>query len=362
MNDEMTSHYFNTAAAGLLPARYTEKAGIFLRQMAVNASGANDEWYQLHMNSLRQSAAGFLDAEVNETVFIPNFSFGLYALVQSIPANKRTMVLHEDYPSIIDPLRLSGFRALRLKSVHKIFFNQEEIMVALLAHSIELLVISHVQWLTGFRIDLDALGEFCRSKGIIMIVDATQSMGAMPLSLKRSGADAIISSNYKWMNAGFGTGIMCVRRDFLEQYPPKIRGNHSRMISGGKWTDDASVLGFEPGHLNVPGLIIAGEAIADKIHSDTAEIFKHNMRLTSWFIESLPNPASLLVGPTSTEFRSSIISLKGGELLYNHLMKRGFVVSLRNGAVRVSFHYHNTQAEVNELIETLHRFEKAPHK
>lgn len=350
------SNYFNTAATGLLLPKYVKAATAFLDDMVVNASEANEKWYSHFLPDLRHAAAELLDADVNEIALVPNFSYALSALVHALTPGMRVLVLHEDYPSVVDPFRLNGFDVHRLKSEHKIHFNVEDIMVQCLARKTEVLAISHVQWLTGFKLDLNALGKFCREKGILLIVDATQSLGAIPVSLRESGADVIIASNYKWMNAGLGTGIMCARRDFLERFPAKIRGNHSRMLAGEKWTDEASILGYEPGHLNTPGLLMLAQSIEDKLHTGTDQIEQHNLRLTQHFIEEMVNEKTSVMGPESMQGRSSIVAVRGGERLYEYLTQKGFVLSFRNGVVRISFHYHNTKEEVNALIHCMNHY------
>lgn len=356
MPQKPIANYFNTAATGWVPEPYAKAAQAFWKEMTNNASAANENWYKNSLEELRLTAAEFLDTEVNEVAFVPNFSYALTALAQALTPGMRVMCLHEDYPSLIDPFRLNGFDVHRVKSAKQIFFNTEEIIVFLLEKKIEVLAISHVQWLTGFRTDLEKIGSFCRERGIILIVDATQSMGAIPLSLKKTGADVIISSNYKWMNAGLGTGVMCVRRDFLERFPAKIRGNHSRMLSSAKWTDDASILGYEPGHLNTPGLVVLQLALEDKLHTGVESIFEHNMYLTDRFIGDMVNEKTKIVGPESLDNRSSIIALRGGESLFEHLIDARFVVSFRSGLVRVSMHYHNTEKEVDALVSFLNHY------
>ncbi|TVR39169.1 MAG: aminotransferase class V-fold PLP-dependent enzyme [Cryomorphaceae bacterium] len=355
------NHYFDTAASGLVPKKYLKAQQQFMNGLSTQASGTLQGWYSDKMDELRYMAAEFLGANHNEIAFLPNFSYGLFALIQSLPADSKVLMLHEDYPSVFDPFKLSGFAVHRHKSAQKLHFSEEEIMVALMDKKANILAISHVQWLSGYCADINGLCAFCRERGILTIVDATQSMGAIPLSLNESGADVIMASNYKWMNAGYGTGLMAARRDFLERYPPKIRGNHSRMLQGEKWTDNASILGYEPGHLNVPGLILLECALEDRLATGVASIQAHNMRLTKQLIEGLNQADDILIGPVNMNRRSSIIGLRGGAELHEQLTRQGFVLSLRHGVVRLSLHYHNHPEEVDALVSLLNNFPKQTH-
>lgn len=354
--EKSDQQYFNTAAAGLVPKKYVKAVHAFQQELTMQPSKAFETWLGNNLDDLRYAASEFLEAEKEEIAFVPNFSYALNALVHSLKPKSRVLVLYEDYPSLIDPFRINGFDVQRLKSNSSLHFNTEGIMVELLARKIEVLAISHVQWLSGFKVNLEVLGKFCRERGILMIVDATQSMGSIPVSLRTSNADVIISSGYKWMNAGFGSGILCATRDFLEQHHPRIRGNNSRMIIGKKWDDDAAIVGYEPGHHNVPGLIALQQALQEKLHTGTDRINNHNMMLTKRLIEDLDDPSSRLIGPISQDQRSSIIALKGGEELFDYLSKHGFVVSMRNGLVRISIHYHNTEEGVDELVKIINQY------
>lgn len=353
---DSSSFYFNTAAAGLIPPNYYKVVRRFERALSVNPSLANEKFYDKALGKIRSDAAALFEADEDEVAFVPNFSYALSALVHSLDKSLKVLTLLEDYPSLIDPFRLNGFVVKRFKSRRTLHDNHEDIKVELLAQNIGILAISHVQWLSGFKIDLEEMGAFCQKHGIIFIVDATQSIGAIPVLLHSSQADVIIGSNYKWMNAGFGSGILLASKRFLERHHPKIRGNTSRMLTGGNWTNDASILGYEPGHLNTSGLLLLKQALEDKLHTGIERIAAHNTKLTEQFISLVADTEVPVISQHSALYRSSIIALKGGEPLYNYLTKAGFVVSLRNGAVRLSFHYHNTAEEIDAVIDALMRY------
>lgn len=350
--------YLNTAAAGIIPSHYYDAARRFEQAASVNPSRANELFYERSLPKLRHNTATLFDASEDEVAFVPNFSYALSALVPSLDKSLKVLTLLEDYPSLIDPFRLNGFKVARFKGRRKLHDNHEDIKVELLAQKIGILAISHVQWLSGFKIDLEEMGAFCRNHGIIFIVDATQSFGAAPVSLHNSQADVIIGSNYKWMNAGFGSGILLAAKQFLERHHPKIRGNNSRMLAGKEWNDNASILGYEPGHHNAPGLLMLHQAIKDKLHTGIERIAEHNASLTGRFTSALTETNVPLISNHSAVYQSSIVALKGGERLHNYLSELGFVTSLRNGAVRLSFHYHNTPKEVDELIDALMRYSR----
>src|SRR5690606_25751688 len=126
----------------------------------------------------------------------------------------------------------------------------KELKQRLLDENINVLAISHVQWMSGYKLDLADIGRFCADNGIGFIVDATQSLGAINIDLSALPVDVLIASDYKWMNAGFGTGIMYVGRNFINNYPPAVAGFGSYTFSGGKPQYIPGARSFEPGHPN----------------------------------------------------------------------------------------------------------------
>lgn len=352
----VSKNYFNTAAAGLIPAKYTAKLKNHFSALNTDPNKENFGWLVDYLPPLRAQLAEFCDADTDEIAIIPNFSFALSTLVYSLKQKRKVLLYEKDYPSLIDPFLINDFEIHRVNDSDGFTISLESIQLKLLEKRIDILAISHVQWISGFKIDLMALGKFCKEHDILFIVDATQSMGGLEISFKDTLADVLITSNYKWMNAGFGTGILCASKSFLQKYPPKVRGNTSRMLYGKKWNDDSSILGYEPGHLNITGLLLLSEALKDKLHTGVHTIEIHNLQLTEYFIGGLPNAEKTLLGTECMQNRSGIIALHGGELLYNHLIKKGFNVSFRGGMVRLSFHYHNTKQEIDDLLTAVAGF------
>src|SRR5699024_6843107 len=130
--------------------------------------------------------------------------------------------------------------------------------------NINLLAISHVQWLSGMKIDLKSIIDLCHQYGIPIIVDATQSLGAVSISVENLQPDVLIASNYKWMNAGYGTGVIYLSNGFLDHYPPVFGGVHSNPSESGNPKRHPSVLDLEPGHKNMAGFSVLEAAILDK--------------------------------------------------------------------------------------------------
>lgn len=348
--------YLNTASAGLLSKHSLNGTYAFYDAMQVNASNRSEEWRFRESTLIRETLATFLDAPVNNVAFIPNFSFGLTALVHSMTGSERILLYKHDFPSLLDAFRLNGFDITWVDNEDGFHISTGRLKEMLLSERIGVLAISHVQWASGFKIDIDDLAAFCRQHNIVFVVDATQSLGAVNISATRLDADAIIASNYKWMNAGFGSGVMYMADRLLKKYIPKIGGMNSYTFREDKVFYEPSIRSYEPGHLNIAGLLLLDAAMKEKLEKGLVNIEAYNTELTQLLLDSLKHLPVKLAGDYTTANRSSIVVVKDENGLGEFLNKNNIIVTHRNGNLRISMHFYNTEADVRKLITCFEAF------
>jgi cysteine desulfurase/selenocysteine lyase len=179
------------------------------------------------------------------------------------------------------------------------------------------------------------------------------------LSIRKLDADVLISSNYKWMNAGFGTGVMYVSDSFLSRYTPKIAGFNSYTMEADRMYYVPSARSFEPGHLNIAGLLLLETAIKEKLVKGLGAIEAHNTALTRQLLEMLGRFPVKLLGDTGAANRSSIVIIKDENGLGKHLEDNGVIVTHRGGFLRISMHFYNTAADIGRVAECLQSFYKS---
>ena len=348
-----TKIYLNTASCGLLLPETIQPSADFYNAMLTESSAAAEHVRDKGLPGIRETVAEFIKSPVENLAFIPNFSFGLNSLVQSLKGTERVLLYDQDYPSLLEPFRINKFPITWIDSPDGFTIETDRLKALIIEQKIELLVISHVQWLTGFTLDLQDIGTFCRNHKVWFIVDATQSLGALPVYPINQSIDVLISSNYKWMNAGFGTGIMYISDQFIATYEPVVGGFASYIPREGQMVYEPSVRSYEPGHLNMHGLLVLNAAVKHKLSIGIDSIAEHNRRLTDAFLKALP-PGLALLGPLTLTNRCFIVMLRDttGEL-HQHISSQGFIAIRRNGNIRISFHFHNTEAEVAKLLQVL---------
>lgn len=348
----MQTIYLNTAATGTLPQEFTTAANKLYTDLSTNSSQYAEQWRDTELPIIRKSVASFIGTTEKNLAFLPNFSWGITGIVHSLRGDEKVLMYTADYPSLLDPFKINGFDITWVIDTDGFTIPIEELKQKLLAEKIEVLAISHVQWMSGYKVDLAVLGNFCKKHNIWFVVDATQSVGAIPIDVVAMNIDVLIASNYKWMNAGFGTAIMYVCDEFLDEYTPKVGGNNSYVIKDGKPVYIPGINSYEPGHPNMYGLAILAEAVKDKTNRVVANIENYNRSLTQLLLDNIRTLKVQLVGEDSTDNRASIIFLKDENGLWDKLKEHNIICSQR-GNIRISMHYYNTEADVMKLIEVL---------
>lgn len=349
--------YLNTAAAGLLSPTTLSAPDSFGRGMLRNPGGAFMGWLTEGLPRLREKAAVLLGTNVRQVGFAPNFSFGFCSVVESLRDRvHRVLLFRDDYPSLNLPFELGGFEISYLESADGFSISLQEIKKILEQKKIEVLALSHVQFLAGFKIDVEALGLYCRSHGVVFLVDATQSMGAVPLHFDDLGTDVLISSSYKWLNGGYGSAVCCITEEFIRRFPPRIGGFASMVQAPGGWYYEPSIVSYEPGHLNIPGLLQLEEAIDARLKQGQDAVADHNRRLVQRLAEGISGTPFRIRGGAGSSDRAALLSFDADKKVHDYLVGLGFSVTWRRGLIRVSPHFYNTTAEIDSLVSALEQY------
>lgn len=345
--------YLNTSSTGLVSKASTAKSQIFNVNLQKNGSKQAEEFIVNELPEIRRTIGKFLDAGVDEIALIPNFSYGLSAVIPSLSKLKRVLLFKDDYPSLTLPFTLNDFEIFWIESKNGFDIDVEDLIHTIIINKIQIVAISHIQYLTGYAINLEQLSYICKSQGTLLILDGTQSLGAIPFSFKSSGVNIFITSNYKWMNGGFGTGIMCIDKDTLQRFPPKIGGFSSYKYLEEEWKYTPSIQSYEPGHPNMAGLSMLKEAIDFKQSMGIENIASHNEELIQLLTKKISSTSFELIGPSDNKNRSNIIGIKGHKSLEKHLLDHGVIVKMRNDIIRIGTHFYNSKDDINRLIECL---------
>lgn len=313
---------------------------------------------------LRKAVARLINATPEEIALVQNTSHGLNLVAQSLPFRPGDNIIFCDmeFPSNVYPWMLLE----RQKGVEARCIPHDGgglTVEALEAHAdrhTRAVAVSSVEFLTGFRTDLAAIGEWCRAHGAYFIVDGIQSLGAIPMDVRAYGIDFLAAGGPKWLMGPVGVGFLYCRRELLEGMSPPMAGCIS-VVGWEDWRDynltflpDARR--FDLGGPNLVGMTGLMAAIELLLETGIENIHRHTLHLTDMLIADLQRRGYEVVSNLDPAHRSAIVSFAvPGDVRAAHarLREAKVAVSLRESYIRVSPHGYNTEDEVLRVGEVL---------
>jgi cysteine desulfurase/selenocysteine lyase len=227
-----------------------------------------------------------------------------------------------------------------------------------------LVSISLVQFLNGFRIDLEELGNECRKRGVLLCVDAIQALGTMPFDVRSLPIDFLASGAHKWLLSPVGAAFFYCRNESLEHLHVTEAGHHSVAATEGKWIQDEIELlpdaqRFEGGVPSFP--VVAGmeTALGLLLQIGLPAIAARIRTLTDQLIAGLRRQDYHIVTPLHEQERSAIVAFSphpyDADVLRSKLQEAGIIVASRSGLIRVSPHFYNNPEDIGRLLANLPR-------
>ena len=346
--------YLNTASCGVM-SRSTAEAAQGLYQALVEQGGrSRNDWYE-QIGKIRREVAHWISAQSEEVALLPNFSIASNYITAALSDFPRVLLLNSDYSSLTMPWLLHGHALHYFEAEANGSFDLNHIEQKVEEHSINVLVVSHVQYDTGFCADLETLGQWCRNQGVILVVDATQSLGVVPIDVQRIPVDILIGSGYKWIGAGFGNALLYVRQELHERLTVPAVGNNS--FDGFPRIRTQDDLHFSPrllevGHYDFNSLFALRQAVRALETIGAAAIYQRVQALNRYLYDRLP--ASVRVVSDYPEgSRSGITVIEGDLALESKLLEHEIVTSARARGLRISLHHYNNEADIDRLCEAL---------
>ena len=221
--------------------------------------------------------------------------------------------------------------------------------------------ISFVQFLSGYRADLRAIGELCRKRGIIFCVDAIQGLGAVPLDVDAMKIDFLASASHKWMMAPEGLGIMYLTEELQSRLHPSVVGWTSVENAWDLLSREFHLRGdarrYEHGILNMPAVIGLKAALELFFEIGMENVTDAVLARSKELVEGLSAGGyELCCKHVHDKERAGIVSFrtKGApEEVVKRLEEKNIIVTARSGWLRVSPHFYCTSEDVEKFFSTL---------
>jgi len=367
-NEEAT--YLNVAGQSPMP------------KVAVRAVQAAIEWKKFPQripdtaffdvpNRLRVSIAKLIGAQPADIALTSGASTGMSAVAYGLKWSPGDEILTatREFPlqySTWKPMEEREGLKLNIVSPRERFLTADDVIAALTPKT-RLVSISLVRFDNGVLLDAARIAAACHAQGALLLLDASQACGAVPIDVGAMGVDFLVSAGYKFLLGPFGTGFFWAKPEHVASMRPGpfywmaskgIDHNFASMDfanptaapSGKRW-DAAETANY----FNHAALDAAVEFV---LQAGPETIAAHNRNLIELLYERLPKDRCVPTSPLDAAHRGpyACFAARAPEktaALYDRLRKENIIVSLREGNIRVSPYLFNTERDIDRLISVI---------
>lgn len=375
-NEELRRHEFPVAAKSVFLAH----AGIcpLPRRVAAastayaEASCESDQEQAIPagaVGQVRRLAATLIGAQHEEISLVGPTSLALSQVAAGlqIKRGQNVLVYHDDYPSNVYP-----WMALSERGVEVRFMNIRDLgrvrlvdVQGQIDEDTRLVALASAHYLTGWRINIEAIGRVLRSRGILFCIDGIQTLGAFPTPV--ANVDILAADAHKWLLGPAAAGILYVRKEIQQYIRPVVHGWHNVKCPDFLTQDEPEfhegARRYEAGTHNFLGLLGMKAALEMILEIGQDAIAAELARKRSWVVAAIQAKGyAVLHGDAHADNAGGMTSFdrEGTDMaaLHQKLSEAGIVTSLRTlpggrKVVRLSPHFYNTDAELNRCVELL---------
>jgi selenocysteine lyase/cysteine desulfurase len=360
-----TLAYLNHAGVAPISTRVAEALTRYSAEATHRGAFDYQRSFDAEVERVRGRAARLLGSGADEIAFAKNTSEGLGLVAAGLDWQRgdRVITCDLEYPSNVYPwwsLRPRGVETVMLPGRDG-RLPLESVEEALRHPRARLLSLSSVEFGSGARNDLPALGRLCRERGVLFCVDAIQSLGCFPLDVAECHVDFLAADGHKWLLSVEGCGLFFCRRALLGRLEPRVIG----------WRSVTNNLDFDRYHLelqpgagrfeegtpNTPGIFALGAAIDLLLELGVDEIGRRVLELTDLLCQGLEARGAKIASPRAPGQASGIVAFRFRDeapaQTAARLRAAGVFVVARRGCVRASPHFYNSPEDLDRLLRAL---------
>jgi cysteine desulfurase/selenocysteine lyase len=374
-NEELRRHEFPVAKnkiflahAGVCPL--PRRVAQAMNDCANEATLGDQEAFVLHrLADVRNAGAKLLNCQPDEVSLVGPTSLGLSLVAAGLNFRKGDSVLiyHDDYPSNVYP-----WMALAAKGVQVRLINTRGLgiiravdVMGQVDESTKLVALASNHFISGFRLEHEAIGQFLHERNVLFCLDGIQTLGAFPTPVDH--VDFLAADAHKWLLGPCGAGVLYVKSDLQEKLNPPIYGWHNvrnpNFVAQEKIEFKAGAAKFEAGTHNLIGVIGLLTAMELVLELGVENIARELLRKRGWLVNALreKNYAVLNAGPKIDNASGITAFFQPGQdmaPLHQKLTAANVIASLRTDRkgqkyIRLSPHFYNTDAELQRVLELL---------
>jgi cysteine desulfurase/selenocysteine lyase len=374
-NEELRRHEFPVAKnkiflahAGVCPL--PRRVAQAMADCAHAGTLGDQEAFVMHrLADTRKAGARLLNCQPDEVSLVGPTSLALSLVAAGLDFRRgdNILIYHDDYPSNVYPwmaLADQGVK-VRLLNTRGLGLIRKLDVMGQVDEDTRLVALASNHFISGHRLEHDAIGKFLRERNILFCLDAIQTLGAFPTTVEH--VDFLAADSHKWLLGPCGAGLLYVKKDLQEKLNPPIYGWHNvrnpDFVAQEKIEFRGGAAKFEAGTHNLVGLVGLLAAMELALEIGVENIAAELLRKRAWLVPALQAKGyTVLNAEAKPENASGITSFfapgKNLSELHQKLSEAGIVASLRTGRngqnyIRLSPHYYNTDAELRRVVELL---------
>lgn len=318
----------------------------------------------------RELAAELIGARWEEIALLGPTSLGLSLFANGIQWNPGDEVVcyADDYPANVYPWIELERRGVVVHRLHARVPGEvtPELVEATLTPRTRLVALASCHFFTGYRLDVERVGELLHRRGILFALDAIQTLGAFPLDVCKAHVDMLSADAHKWMLGPMAMGIVFVAERHFETVRPTLLGawnvQSPRFLAQDRVEFVPTAQRYEPGVLNASGVYGMKAALELLLKEDVSKISARILQLKAFLLRLLQTLNFSVIGPrdganasgVTTVFHPSVPASK----LFRVLEDAGITASLRHDRdgreyLRFSPHFYNTESELERVASVL---------
>lgn len=366
-------HYLN--GAYMSPQlKSVEAAGIHGIHRKNNPQRITQDDFFGSTENVKRQFGKLINSSPERVAIIPSVSYGMANAVQNLPLDNgnEAIIVGEEFPS--DYYALADWCESHNKSLRTIPMpaspeNGASEWNAQIMESITLdtaaIVISSIHWANGIIFDLKAIGKRCQETDTRFLVDGTQSVGAMNIDVQDCRIDALVCAGYKWLLGPYSLGLAYYGQSFDNGNP--IEQSWMNRINAREFS---GLTAYTDSYLPYSARYNVGE-FSNFVLCPMLDISL--TQILAWGVNNIQEYSQALSWPLISFLQNNgfIIEKEGhrashmfGVQLPSHinpmqlmqtLRSQNIIVSVRNGALRISMHVYNTVEDIEALIQVMQR-------
>ena len=355
--------YFDHAAVAPLPRRSGAAMRAWSQEQEENGVVNWPTWGD-RVETIRSDVANLLNASSDEIAFVNSTTQGIGLIAEGFPwrAGDSVVIPAEEYPSNIYPWMNLASRGVSVRLVPgRAGRIWPEDLIAAMDRTTRVLAISHVEFASGFRNDLDRLVEICEDREVALCVDAIQGLGPLTIDLRKTPIDFLAADGHKWLLGPEGAGLMYVRRDWIDRLRTLGVGWHSVV---GSYNDPEIDFRLKPnaqrwegGSFNMAGLQALGASLSLIQENGAAEVSKRILERARAVRELAERAGWRVTGSMRPEDWSGIVAIEHDDVPSQQaarvLRQQDIAVCARRGKLRISPHIYNNDDDLERLHSAL---------